>query len=600
VLRRSILLLALLPVTAVLAEPLQNPHGRGGLSLDGAWRIIVDPYENGYYNYRYEEHENGYFRNEKPESPADLVEYDFARADTLTVPGDWNSQHDSLFFYEGTVWYQKDFELEKRVDRRYLLHFGAVNYSAIVYVNGNKVGTHEGGFTPFSFDVSSVLEDGDNFIVVKADNRRERNNVPTMNTDWWNYGGITRPVSLLEVPASYVRDYQLKPGDKPGEITVAVSLAGDKPLQDELLSLSIPELGVDSSTPIGGKSEMLLTVAAAPELWTPENPKLYEVRIGFNGETINDRVGFRHVSVNGGDILLNGKPVFLRGISLHEETPAGGSRASSRQDALQLLGWVKDLGANFVRLAHYPHNEHMLRVADEIGLLVWAEIPVYWTVNFADEGVYGKAETQLEEMILRDRNRASVILWSVANETPGSADRNRFLRQLIDRGRQLDSSRLFTAALDTQVDDGDVITINDPIGEFVDVLGVNSYCGWYAKRPAECAGQRWRSLLDKPVVISEFGAGALHGRHGPEDERWTEEYQASVYTNNLAMIDNMPFVRGMSPWILKDFRSPRRPLPDVQDYWNRKGLLSEAGERKQAWFVLHDYYLSKQVAGDTD
>jgi beta-glucuronidase len=243
-----------------------------------------------------------------------------------------------------------------------------------------------------------------------------------------------------------------------------------------------------------------------------------------------------------------------------------------------------------VRLAHYPHNEMMLRAADELGLLVWAEIPVYWTIDFESPVVLAKARRQLDEMIARDANRASVILWSMANETPVSAARLRFIGALAAHARKLDPQRLVTAALDTQTAEEGRRVIDDPLAATIDVIGINSYCGWYGDKPAECADLRWVSRYGKPIIMSEFGAGALAGRHGDPSHRWTEEYQADVYRNNLAMIDGIDDLRGLSPWILKDFRSPRRPLPGIQDFWNRKGLLSETGERKLAWKVLHDYY----------
>ncbi|RYG17037.1 MAG: beta-glucuronidase, partial [Chitinophagaceae bacterium] len=153
---------------------IQNSDARSALILDGQWNTIVDPYENGFYNYRYEESETGYFKNAKPATPGDLVEYDFSRSPKLNVPGDWNTQQEKLFLYEGTVWYQRDFDIGKKSDKQYLIYFGAVNYYAVVYINGKKVGEHEGGFTPFQFDVSSMIKSGLNSIVVKVDNRRER------------------------------------------------------------------------------------------------------------------------------------------------------------------------------------------------------------------------------------------------------------------------------------------------------------------------------------------------------------------------------------------------------------------------------------------
>jgi beta-glucuronidase len=601
-LRKILVLLALALVICDCvngAELIQNPGARTAVELGGQWRTIPDPYETGFYNHRFGEKVNGYFLNARARSPSDLVEYDFSKSQKLTVPGDWNSQDERLFFYEGTIWYQKDFALEKKPTKRYVLYFGAVNYTAVVYVNGEKAGSHEGGFTPFQFDVTDSVRNGANFVVVKVDNRRERDNVPAVNTDWWNYGGITRPVRLLEVGTTYLADYlvQLEPGQA-DSVSGWVRLAGDPRFagnesEPGTLTIRIPELGIVEALQPNKAGYADFQLAARPQLWSPEQPKLYDVHLTYGGETVTDRIGFRHIEAKGREILLNGEPVYLRGISIHEEAPDRPGRAWSERDARITLTWAKELGCNFVRLAHYPHNEAMVRMADEMGLMVWSEIPVYWTIQFDNRAVYAKAEQQLEEMITRDRNRAAVVMWSVANETPGSEARLEFLGRLVAKARALDDSRLLTAASDTQkVVDG-LRLISDPITEIVDVIGVNSYCGWYSDTPGNCASWQWRSTSGKPVILSEFGAGALQGKHGKPGDRWTEEYQAEVYRSNLVMLDNMPFVRGASAWILKDFRSPRRPLPGIQDFWNRKGLLSESGERKAAWHVLGDYYARK-------
>ena len=575
---------------------IQNTQARTHISLNGSWNVIVDPYENGFYNYRYEEHDNGYFKNSKPQKPSDLIEYDFANSQKLKVPGDWNTQDDKLFLYEGTIWYQKDFVVEKKPGKRYVIHFGAVNYSAIVYVNGEKVGQHEGGFTPFQFDITERLTDGDNFVVVKVDNSRKRDQIPTVNTDWWNYGGITRSVKILELNSTYIADYFLEFGSRKEQaISGWIQLAGNELSDYGMVTLKLPALDIEEDLEPDKNGRVEFSLTAEPVLWTPEDPKLYEFKLGYKGGVIKDRIGFRTISTESDNIFLNGKSVFLRGISLHEESPEGDGRAWSEEDARILLGWAKELGCNFVRLAHYPHNETMVRMADEMGLMVWSEIPVYWTILFEREDVYNKAEKQLSEMIARDKNRAAVILWSVANETPNHQPRLKFLNRLVNKARTLDSSRLITAALDTQSSNETGKVIDDPFAKIVDVIGVNSYCGWYNDTPESCAGLRWHSPYDKPVIISEFGAGALQGNHGDEQQRFTEENQALVYKNNLIMLDNIDALRGVSPWILKDFRSPRRPLPGIQDFWNRKGLLSENGNRKQAWYLMKDWYAVKET-----
>ncbi len=585
--------LSIFPLTVNAEDYVQNAYARSSQSLDGQWDRIVDPYENGYYNHRYLPNENGFFKNQVAKNKTDLVEYSFAGDKKLHVPGDWNTQEPELMFYEGTIWYHKDFNVKKVDGKRYFVHFGAVNYKANIYINGSLVGEHEGGFTSFQFDVTDKLNAGKNSIVVKADDRRERNQIPTVNTDWWNYGGITRSVAILELPDSYVADYKVQLDDGHYDaISVSISLAGKEPEGD--VKIAIPELNIKQSIKTT-KGKGKLVFPAKPEPWSPESPKLYDVEISYNGETIKEKIGFRNIAVKGENIELNGKSVFLRGISIHEESPYGSRRAWSEDDARTLLLWAKELGCNFVRLAHYPHNENMLKVADELGLMVWSEIPVYWTVMFEDKAVYEKAERQLSEMITRDKNRASIVLWSVANETPNHSTRLNFLTNLVKKAKSLDSSRLITAAMDTQGSSKEGKVIEDPLAKLVDVIGVNNYCGWYAMMPDDCGSQKWISHYNKPVIMSEFGAEALQGLHGDKNERWNEEYQADVYKNNITMLENMPMLRGVSPWILKDFRSPRRQLPKIQDFFNRKGLLSEFGIRKQAWYVLHDYYKQKEA-----
>jgi beta-glucuronidase len=578
-----LLLIWLSPVFAV--ELIQNTDARTQQSLNGHWNVIVDPFDVG--------DKRKFYNNATPSSPSELIEYNFGSAKKLKVPGDWNTQDDELFFYEGTVWYQRDLVVKKRKSKHYVLHFGAVNYLASVYLNGEFIGQHEGGFTPFQFDVSQKLLDGVNSVVVKVNNRREPDYIPTMSTDWWNYGGITRPVKLLELDSRYISDYTIEyvAGDQP-QIKVSVEAAGNHKRNDKI-KFVIPELKIETSAKLNKQGVAEVSIPAEPQLWSPETPKLYQTQIHYAGNQITDQVGFRTIEVKGSDILLNGESVFLRGISIHEESPHGAGRAWSEDDARTLLSWAKELGSNYVRFAHYPHNETMLRLADEMGLLVWAEIPVYWDIQFDKEEVYAKAEQQFTEMLERDKNRASIILWSVANETPKNETRTAFLSRLVDKVRELDPSRLITAAINTQSTTEYGRLIDDPFAEKVDVIGINTYCGWYEDTPEECASYKWISDYNKPIIISEFGGAALQGFFGDADQVFTEENQAKVYRYNLEMIEKMEQVRGLSPWILKDFLSPRRPLAHIQDYWNRKGLLSERGIKKKAWYVLHDWYQEK-------
>jgi len=242
----------------------------------------------------------------------------------------------------------------------------------------------------------------------------------------------------------------------------------------------------------------------------------------------------------------------------------------------------------------------MVRVADEMGIMVWEEIPVYWTILWEDSGTYANACNQLTEVITRDRNRASVILWSMANETPRSPERLKFISGLAQLARQLDPTRLITAALEIHItpERPSVVILDDPLAEYLDVYGCNEYFGWYTGTPEKADSMTWEIRYNKPLIISEFGAGALQGFRGDKMQRWTEEFQDEVYRHNIVMLDRIPFLRGTTPWILKDFRSPKRVLPGIQDGYNRKGLVSNRGVRKKAFYTLKAWYRKK--AGESD
>jgi len=588
-------LLAILFILTITGQAQQRPalitniEGRHTINLNGRWQTIIDQYETGYYDYRYQPSTDGYFKNTKPKSPSDLIEYDFDASEQLNVPGDWNSQDQRLLFYEGTVWYKKSFDYQKKDRTRLFAYFGAANYLADVYLNGQKLGRHEGGFTPFNFEITNLVREKDNFLVVKVDNKRRRDAVPTLNTDWWNYGGLTRDVNLVEVPDTFIEDYflQLKKGSRDeisGWIKLSSATAG------KVVTVEIPEAIVKQSATTDASGYAPVSFKARLNLWSPENPKLYSVKVSSDADSVGDRIGFRSIETRGTEILLNGKPIFLRGICIHEESPLRGGRAFSEDDARMLLTWAKELGCNFVRLAHYPHNEHMTRLADKMGIMVWSEIPVYWTVLWDNPETFLNARNQLDESITRDKNKASVILWSVANETPVSDARIKFLKGLIDHARKLDPTRLLTAANERHYADPNTQLIDDPLGEYLDVLGCNEYVGWYDGLPEKADRLEWKITYNKPLIISEFGGDALFGYHRDAGVRWTEEYQKNLYEHQLGMLKKIPSLRGMTPWILTDFRSPRRPLPHIQDFYNRKGLISSRGERKQAFYTLQNFY----------
>ena len=578
-----------------------NVPARKAMSLNGDWNYIIDVQEEGYYDYRMNVTQWGFFQNAKPQRPEDLVEYDFDKSPTMKIPGDWNTQDDRLFFYEGTVWFYKKFKVdssELREGVRKLLYFGAVNYEAIVYVNGRREGRHVGGFTPFCFDVTDRLKAGENVVIVKVDNKRNVSNIPTVIFDWWNYGGITRDVLLLEVPTVYIENYKIelaKADAKAKQRDILVSVQLNQQKAGETITLSIPELKLKQTltTDAEGKAATTLKVSSKTlSLWSPQNPKLYKVDLTINNETLSDDIGFRTIETRGKQILLNGQPIFLKGISMHEEKAHGGGRANCEADARELLGWVKELGCNFIRLAHYPHNEYTVRLAERMGLLVWSEIPVYWTIDWKNAATYDNARRQLTDMIHRDQNRANVIIWSIANETPHSNERDEFLGNLAQHARTLDTSRLISMAMEVTGASNYKNRLRDNMNKWVDVVSFNQYIGWY-RDVNDAPKMEWEIPYEKPVIVSEFGGGAKAGYHGPKNQRWTEEFQENLYIENTAMLDKIDGLSGTTPWILKDFRSPRRVLPEIQEYYNRKGLFSDNGEKKKAFYILQKWYEGK-------
>ncbi|HXL59049.1 MAG TPA: glycoside hydrolase family 2 TIM barrel-domain containing protein, partial [Chitinophagaceae bacterium] len=415
----SFLLITIISDTSAQANFIQNIKARNIYNLDGRWHYIIDPYKTG--------EGSKFYLNRKQQSKSELIEYDFSAAPTLQVPGDWNSQDEKLLYYEGTVWYEHDFYVQPKTDKRYFLNFGAVNYEAHVYLNGKELGKHIGGFTPFQFEVTNLLQSGNNFIVVEADNTRHKESVPTLNFDWWNYGGITRDVVLAEMNATFINDYkiQLTKGDLK-TITGYIQLDGQQTSQK--INIQIPEAGVQIKATTDANGEANFTMAVNKlTYWTSENPKLYNVVINSETDTVEEHIGFRTIETKGKDILLNGKPIFLRGTCLHEENPLIPGKPRSKGDLKMLLEWAKELNCNFVRLAHYPHNEYMSQLADEMGLMLWEEVPVYWDIDWTNNTTLNNAKNQLSELITRDKNRASVIVWSIGNETPTNDAREKFM-----------------------------------------------------------------------------------------------------------------------------------------------------------------------------
>lgn len=589
---KRILTFVLLSVIALLSASatLINVYGRDCRPLNGRWNAIVDLYDQGERMKVYE--------NRSPQGNTDFYEYSFDGGLRLEVPGDWNSQSPELKYYEGTVWYGRHFDAQPREGERTILYFGAVSYRCKVYLNGKLIGNHEGGFTPFDIDVTDDLLAGDNFLAVEVSNRRSADAIPALAFDWWNYGGITRDVMLVTVPDNHIADYFIQL-DKTRPDVINVDVRMSRPEAGVGVTVDIPGLRkrfegeTDADGRVSGRIQ-----SGNIKRWAPDAPLLYDVTVSGGSDTVSERIGFRNIGVDGTKIIINGEPQFMRCVSFHEEIPQRMGRAYSKADATMLLSEARDLGVNMIRLAHYPQNEYTVRMAEEMGILLWQEIPVWQGIDFADDATRAKAQNMLAEMIGRDKNRCAVGFWGVANETKPSAERNDFLMSLLSAGKAIDTTRLYTAAFDLVEYDRDrgVFAMDDPFADNLDVVAVNKYMGWYHPwplSPSECV---WDVTPDKPLIISEFGGEALYGQSGSRDvaSTWSEDYQARLYQDNLSMFENIPNLAGVSPWILFDFRSPFRFHPTNQEGWNRKGLVSDKGQRKKAWYIMHDFYQNKR------
>ncbi|MFA6726639.1 MAG: sugar-binding domain-containing protein [Prevotella sp.] len=582
------LLLLLFSVMPLMAADnyITNVYGRECLMLNGKWDAIVDLYEQG--------RNSKIYLNKKATGKSDFYEYSFENGLRLNVPGDWNSQHPELKYYEGTVWYSRHFNTKADKSKRRFLYFSGVSYRCNVYLNGELLGSHEGSFTPFQMEVTDKLLDGDNNIIVEVNNRRQKDAIPALAFDWWNYGGITRDVMLVTLPKEYIADYFIQL-DKhaPDLVHAKVSLSASR--AGEVITVKIPELGksVRMTTDIKGEASTSFKVKGL-QRWSPTNPKLYQVSVSSSNDAVSERIGFRNIETRGTKVLLNGNEIFLRSISFHEEIPQRMGRACTSGDAEILLSEAKALGVNMVRLAHYQQNEYIVRRAEEMGIMLWQEIPVWQAIDFTNKETLHKAQSMLRETIMRDRNRCSDCFWGIANETRPSDARNAFLSELLQTGKDVDTTRLFVGAFDNVYfqDSSQLFEMHDDFIDQLDMIGVNKYMGWYAAWPLDPAKCIWKVAEKKPLFISEFGGEALYGQSGDETvaSSWSEDYQAKLYRDNLTMFNNIPNLVGVSPWVLYDFRSPTRFHPQNQEGWNRKGLVSDQGQRKKAWYIMHDYY----------
>ena len=553
----------------------------------------------------------------------------------------------SYSFTKALFGYLKKFNFNIDPNKLNHLYIGASNFSTKIFLNGQRVGQFNSGYTAFNFAVSDYLINGENVLLVQVNANLSENSVPTKKTDWWPYGGLVGDVLIVNTPKIFIENAYVQISDlQKKQLNFRAKLNLNKNMNIEL---TIDELNLQRSftTNKNGEIDEFIKFKNI-DLWSPENPKLYNVSVKIEGDEIVDQIGFREIKTKGKQIFLNGSPIKFKGISMHAEPIGEKGVAFSKAHFENLVTTSKELNINFIRAAHYPYTRHMAKVCDELGIMLWEEIPVYWNINWTNKQTKEDALNMLSNLVTRDWNRASVVVWSLGNETPFSKDRMTFMNDLKNRLGELDVSRLTSAAIlsgDAQtfaklisiiakegLEKKDLtakeryifeeivknvpvpvekllpfeININDPLANELDLIAYNEYFGWYYTSFFSAQIGIRESLLreimfelmpsflirsefNKPIHISEFGAGAKHS-FIKTDQVWSEEYQAKVYLKQLEMLKSNPQVQGISPWILKDFRSMMRPLNNVQDFYNRKGLIDENGNKKQAFSVLSNFY----------
>jgi len=579
--------------TLITGDSYVSTGDRDTKPLDGEWHFSPDVFHSVVRSRWFDEVTHN--RDGLP------IPYDFSfdEWETVQVPGVWNNQKREYALYEGPGLYFKEFAWEPDENGRTILRIGAANYETRIWLNKKYLGRHLGGFTPFCIDVTDTLKK-ENRLLLCVDNTRKGSQIPSLHYDWFNYGGIHRAVELLQVPVVFIKDFYLQLSkDIKNQLDYSMTVVSHNAKQEMLEArIVIDELGIskniscvaDASVPGSFTCQGTITVEESNlQLWSTEHPHLYSVQAECMGDVYKDEIGFRRIVVDGQNILLNGNPVFLKGMCVHEESPKH-LRAMTEEDVRTTLETAKQLGCNFLRLTHYPHHELAAKLADRLGIMLWEEIPVYWALEFENPGTFQDAANQLTELILRDRNRASVIIWSVGNENPDTDARYSFMQRLVGIARTLDHNRLISASCLIDVEQ---CKIKDRLIEQLDIVGVNEYYGWYLKDFGILEKILSNYQEGKPVIITETGADAVCGKSGNSDELYTEECQAAIYQKQFEILFRYPFIRGTTPWILFDYASMRR-MSSFQKGYNLKGIIgADRIYKKKAYDVVEKAYQQK-------
>jgi len=532
---------------------------------------------------------------------------------TVVVPGCWNRYGQEYDLFEGVCWFAREFVVEDLPQSAVAnLTFEGVNYLSDVFLNGKKVGMHEGGYTPFSLDVSAAITKGVNRLAVRVDNRLFKTRLPP-ETGWYNYGGIHRDVSLRITEKAQLNEIKISalPEGRGAKGSVAVRVE-PADLKVELSARIMDKAGKcvwSGKTSGAGKLEIIFELQET-ELWSPANPALYdcEMELAADGKVVDRRkvcFGLRKIEARGNRILLNDEKIYLKGMCHVFDHPVCGMTfdpAVIRAD----LDDLQALGVNCLR-SHFPPPSFVLDECDRRGMMLWMEAPIYCMkpklsdrgTMFADNGVKNLALGMLREMVFQAINHPAVIIWSVGNEcNVEHSEAEEFFRACVEQVRALDNSRLVAYASFY----GNLGCMKDK----VDVVGINQYWGWYDRidlltgsaRPEsgemdlapleKCLKEK--SELGKPLVMSEFSADTVPGYLSSSCELWSENYQALFMERQMDVFARYPAVAGSFPFCYADYRDPAKPVNQYWDGFNLKGLVDYKRRHKMAWDVVRRRY----------
>lgn len=531
----------------------------------------------------------------------------------IAVPGSWNEQYHDLFEYMGVGWYEKDiFIHEINQSERLLIRIGSGSNKCTVFINGVKAAFHEGGHLPFEADITDLIHPNTkNHICIAADQTLDPwslppasledneghagflNSYPAVPYDFFPYGGIERSILLYKVPSTRITDITIKTKID-GTISYKISLSDNF---TGTIKTNIDEynktITVDNCCSIEGKIKI-----NNPQLWCCENPFLYEfnARLEFKNELIDEyseTFGIREIRIEGEKLLLNGKEIYLRGFGKHEDFYVSG-KGHNRAVNVKDFGLLKWIGANSFRTSHYPYDEEILDMADRQGFLIIDETPFVSLDNrMYKDDILIKAKRVISELIARDKNHPSVIMWSLANEPYVDTDIGvHFFKEMADHTRFLDNTRPITYVSYLEPSENKAIP-------YFDVMCLNKYYGWYTGcgqieemlPEFEACLDNFYDTFKKPLIVTEFGADAIQGMHSLPAQMFTEDYQTDLLKRHIELIESKPYCIGYHIWTFADFKTAQTVTRVLV---NHKGVFTREREPKASAYMLK-HMLQKKI-----